>query len=168
MMLSLLDKNTDLGKSNRILFQYLDTVPEYIDFKREFRLGTHKVILLQLRDRIGYLNSLKYANDMGGRLLRPSEIRNLLDQVSAPLCPYKEMWVVSAYDKWIHVGSYCASLRYKVGIRMIKSNEKDYDIYKKMPIGELGQLYIMGEKNCKQPFKDIDDFLTHFEENSED
>ena len=97
----------------------MDTVPEYIDFKREFQLGTNKVILLQLRDRIGFNDSLKYATDMGGRLLRPSEIKNLLAQTDAPLCPYKEMWISTAYDKWIHVGSYCASLRYKVGV-MIK------------------------------------------------
>jgi len=129
MMLCLLDQNTDLGRSNKILFQSLATVPEYIDFKREFLLGSNKVILLQLRDRIGYANSLKYATDMGGRLLRQSEVKNLLAQVNAPLCPYKEMWISTAYDKWIHVGSYCASLRYKVGIRISKNNEKDYDIY---------------------------------------
>jgi hypothetical protein len=41
-------------------------------------LGKNKVILLQLRDRISYLESLKYVHDMGGRLLRPSEITNLL------------------------------------------------------------------------------------------
>ena len=78
MMLCLLDKNSDKGKSNRIFFQTLDTVPEYIDFKREFMLGKNKVTLLQLRDRISYLESLKYVHDMGGRLLRPSEITNLL------------------------------------------------------------------------------------------
>jgi len=74
------------------------------------------------------------------------------------------MWIVSAYDKWIHVGSYCASLRYKVGIRISKKNGKDYDIYKKMPNGELGQLYIIGENQNGKQFKDIDQFLTHFDE----
>ena len=49
-------------------------MPEYIDFKREFQLGKNKVMLLQLRDRINYEESLRYANEMGGRLLRPSEI----------------------------------------------------------------------------------------------
>ena len=78
------------------------------------------------------------------------------------------MWIVSAYDKWIHVGSYCASLRYKVGIRISKKNQKDYDIYKKMPIGEVGQLYLIGDKQKGKQFKDIDEFLTHFEENSEE
>ena len=37
-----------------------------------------------------------------------------------------------------------------------------------MPKGELGQLYILGEKYARKPFADIDEFLTHFEENSED
>ena len=37
-----------------------------------------------------------------------------------------------------------------------------------MPYGELGQLYIIGEKYARKPFAGIDEFLTHFEENSED
>lgn len=99
--------------------------------------------------------------DKGGRLLRPSEIYRLLQQVNAPLCPNKEMWVVSAYEKWIHIGSYCASLKYKIGVRINKKNDKDYDIYRKMPKAEVGQIYMIEGKKPNAA-KDIDEFLEMF------
>lgn len=71
------------------------------------------------------------------------------------------MWVVSAYEKWIHIGSYCASLKYKIGVRVNKNNEDDYDIYRKMPHAEVGQIYMI-ETPTRKKAEDIDEFLEMF------
>lgn len=71
------------------------------------------------------------------------------------------MWVVSAYEKWIHIGSYCASLKYKIGVRINKKNENDYDIYRKMPYAEVGQIYMIESKTAPKA-QDIDEFLEMF------
>lgn len=149
------------GFSNRLLFKMLERIPDYVDFRREFEFGNNKVILEQLRVRNNYEEQLKDVASKGGRLLRPSEIYRLLQKVNAPLCPNKEMWVVSAFEKWIHIGSYCASLKYKIGVRINKKNENDYDIYRKMPHAEIGQIYIIENTQAKKA-EDIDEFLEMF------
>lgn len=140
--LILMDANKE-GRHNRLIFKMLERIPDYVDFRREFKFGSNTVILEQLRERLNYAESLEWVRERNGRLLRPSEIYRLLEIVNAPLCPNKEMWVVSAYDKWIHVGSYCATLKYKIGTRLNKKNENDYDIYRKMPHAEVGQIYMI-------------------------
>ena len=117
-----------------------------------------------MRERLNYEEANRYAVSQGGRLLRESEIESLLAKVNAPLCPYKEMWVATAFEKWIHVGSYCASLKFKVGTKLNKNNTEQYDECCRWPNGELGQLYLIDANEDGQHFDDIDDFLSHFEE----
>ena len=64
--------------------------------------------------------------------------------------------MAAAYDKWVQVGPYCATFMHKTGSKINKKIEKDYNIYRREPYGNLGQLYIIEEK---KKLKSIQEFL---------
>lgn len=103
---------------------------------------------------MNYMESMNYAKENGGRLLRMIEIEQLLAQEkNTPLCPDGEMWIASAYDKWIQVGPYCATFKYKTGSRINKNSGK-FNIYRQEPYGDLGLLYII-ERPPRNTIKDV-------------
>ena len=57
-----MDREVENGEvqENRLLFKMLEKIPDYVDFRREFKFGNNLVILEQLRDRLNYEESLKY------------------------------------------------------------------------------------------------------------
>jgi len=48
------------------------------------------------------------------------------------------MWVAAAYNNWIHVGSYCASFKHKIGAKVKKYDDRYYNTFKKEPYGNIG------------------------------
>jgi len=62
----------------------------------------------------------------------------LIENEKAPLCPTAEMWVAAAYNNWIHVGSYCATFKHKIGAKVKKNDDRYYNAFKKEPYGNIG------------------------------
>ena len=133
-------------------------MPEYVKFRRQFVLSDRTVVVEQELERMNFIESMAHAKVNGGRLLRLVEIEKLLKQVNGPLCPEGEMWISTAYDKWIQVGPYVATFQHLTGSKVNKRGI-DYNIYRREPYGNLGQLYIM---EGKQRNKSIKDVLKHF------
>ena len=82
------------------------------------------------------------------------------------------MWVAAAYNNWLHVGSYCATFKHKIGAKVKKNDERYYNAYKQMPFGDIGQLYILDQQNNKPPRgmteKRLGKFLRKVEKGVED
>jgi len=53
----------------------------------------------------------------------------LIENEKAPLCPTAEMWVAAAYNNWIHVGSYCATFKHKIGAKVKKNDDTCYNAF---------------------------------------
>ena len=68
------------------------------------------------------------------------------------------MWVASDYDKWVQVGTYWSTFKRKTGAKISKKSD-DYNIYKREPYGNLGQLMIYEEENPQYSLKKVLDFL---------
>ena len=65
---------------------------------------------------------MKHAQDNGGRLLRTSEVETLIQQEDGPLSPIQELWVACAFGKWIQIGPYAATFRFRTGATVSKKN----------------------------------------------